>query len=127
MPYQIVDGHNNAGTLADVTIQPRCPGISVRVVTDGNGGRVIKGKGRTQWIYENLTAAQFATLLTEFGLSYTTAPSNQVTIRTTVNHSATALDRSYANYNATISIPPEPNFEWWWKAVVFEIVALEAL
>lgn len=127
MPYQIASGHNNAAGLTTVTIQPYCPGIGYTFVMDGDSVADIKGDGSTTWVYATLTAAQFDTLLNEFGLDYNTTPSKKVTIRTTVNDNATGHNRNYANYNAVITAPPKPRFEWFQKNIEFTITAMEAL
>jgi hypothetical protein len=100
MPYQIVDGHDNTGTLADVTIQPKSPGVLATRRTTGGDGTVYEDGLYVVWEYTNLSDSQWDTLITEFGLDgvYT----NDVTIRTKKND-----DRSFVNYNGTIVKPEQ--------------------
>lgn len=101
MTYQIVDGYNNEGTLADVTVQPRSQGfIAGRFTTAGDGSTVTDGFPSTTWEYTALTEAQFAALNTQFGISRDT-PSNQVTIKTNPHED----EDTWGAYNAIIHYP----------------------
>lgn len=127
MTHQVASGHNNAAGLTALSLQPRCPGISYNFVADGDGISDIKGTGFTAWVYDSMTAVQFETIMTELGLDYGTTPSKKVTVRIPKNEAATNLDRDDANYNAIVTAPPRPTFEFFWKRVEFTLTGLETL
>lgn len=108
MTYQIADGYNNAGGLADISIQPATNGLRAgRRIVAGNGQVIEDGFYTTELVYGYLTATQYTTLLSEFGLSGVVA--NEVTIRLPQNDG-----RAFANYNAIIikpDMPSEARFE----------------
>jgi hypothetical protein len=124
MAYQVAIGYNQAGALANISVQPRTRGLTP-------GDRQMSGDGL---IYEDgfpgtvleygfLTAAQFNTLLGEFGIS--SAASAKVTIR--IPNDA----RSEANYNAIVIKPEftrEGHFEFAiYRDVKFRVTRLDAL
>ena len=123
MPYQIVDGHDNEGTLADVTLQPASPIVEAgRVRVAGDTLSYADGFETAYWAYEDLLPnSDYETLLTEFGVS--AAESNEVTVRTYSRGT-----RTFANYNAVIRKPLKAKYkEGFWRNVVFELTLIEAL
>jgi hypothetical protein len=119
--YQIVDGFDHAGTLADVTIQPRsAPAQYARMQVGGDGLVYADGYLRTSWIYNSLTETDFAALLTEFGFNSDSVTANEVTVKTK------GSSRSFATYNAII-YRSKPSFDFYMKRVEFELVLVEAL
>jgi len=119
--YQIVSGHNNAGSLADVSIQPRSePAKYGRVQIGGDQLAYADGSLRTAWVYNSLTESNYSTLLTEFGFSSESTMAVKVTVKT--KNSA----RTFANYNAII-YRPEPSFGYFMKRTSFSLVLVEAL
>lgn len=103
MAFQAATGHNNAGSLADVTPQPRSEGIQYADIRYSADGSVVRhGYARTEWRYGFMTRTQFAAMQSALGVSESTK-SAAVTIRTLINSDF----QTYANYNAT-AINPEP-------------------
>jgi hypothetical protein len=100
MAYQVAVGHDNEAGFVTTDPEPVCPlGIQYPVhVTAASGVTYADGAPFTVWEYDILTAAQYATKLTENGL--TTAPDS---VSANVTISTIAHDRStYANYNAIV-------------------------
>lgn len=123
MAYEFATGHDNEAGLSVVSIQPSCRGIQVNVVRDGRGFAKIKGKGTLDWLYDpSLPAGDFAALLTEFGLNYFDTPSVDCTLRTTLNDEADEMNREFGVFNATLTIPPAPQFQFFWKPIAFHIL-----
>jgi hypothetical protein len=123
--YQVAIGYNQAGALADISVQPKTPGLSPGVRDISGDGLIYEdGFKSTTLEYGFLTAAQFNTLLGEFGLSATTA-SAKVTIR--IPNDA----RSEANYNAIIVKPDftrEGQYKFGiYRDVKFKVRRLDAL
>ena len=109
MTYKLAQGWNNAGSLSDVTPQPRSLGILAGRRTQA-GDRVIYEDGfrSVKWQWGFLTIDQWSALLTQAGLGDGT-PSAKVTISTPRNY-----DRAFTNYNAVIvmpNLPDETRFE----------------
>lgn len=122
MPYQVVDGYNNAGTLADMTPQPRCPEIEPGLLrNDGNGVLVEDGYSSCDLIWSALTDDELDTLYTQFGWS-DTVPSNEVTIRLKANS-----DRDFANYNAVADRPRGRYEDGFWRDMRAHIHHMDAL
>ena len=98
MTYQIVDGYDNAGTLADVDPQPKSGGLMYpERIAALDGTEFDDGLLYTDWVYTMLTAAQYDSLLTAFGLA--SAITNEVTVKTITD------DRTFANYNGMVVKP----------------------
>ena len=98
MPYQIADGWNNTGGLADLVIQPASPGglqIPQRVNAD-SGDAYHEGEMFMDLVYS--LNEDRAALETQLGVSITVA-SNQVTIRLPDNN------YTFANFNAWVEYP----------------------
>jgi len=121
MPYQIVAGHDNPGTLVDLTIQPRSNGTFTTMpdIVSGDGTVYEDGPLSAQWIYSVLDETEYVTILSETGL--TSVKSALVTIRTQNNA------RAFANYNAVIVRPGKLTYHFFWDNVIFELRNLEAL
>lgn len=125
MTYQIADGFDQTGSLADVLVQPRCEGIIYpdRIVALDDT-EYDDGYGLTKWEYSMLTSDQFNALLAQFGLS-STVLTNDVTISTRID------DRTFANYNGKIVLPingKERKYRrGFWRDVTFRIKQLEAI
>lgn len=100
MTYRIADGHDEEANFADVTPQPRSPGILATERRYSLNRTPHEQALYTIWIYNSLTDAEYNSLLTQFGLSDANL-SNDVTIRTTNNA------RSFVNKNATILLPEQ--------------------
>lgn len=122
MAHQIAAGWNNAGALADVTIQPRCTTPTYgRVRRAHDGSLKADGYLRQVWAYGFLTTAQYTTLLTEFGLA--SAESAEVTVKTADR------ERDTTNWNAIIS-RPENDLEQYAGRLLdvrFDLILVEAL
>lgn len=100
MTYRIADGHNNEPEFADVSPQPRCPGLLYTRRVNSLNRTIYEDGVYTYWEFTALTDAQYASLLTQFGLSESTK-TNQVTIRTRDN------TRQLVNKNGTIALPQQ--------------------
>lgn len=100
MSYQVAVGNDNAGGLADISVQPRSErgiqwpehNVAADYTVSRNGAPFIV----LEW--SQLTRAQYVALLAEFGLTY--YDSRAITIRipgrdydTFANHNATAVHR----------------------------------
>ena len=95
--YKVVDGWNNAGTLAVVTPQPASPGgVRYPDVRYSGAGRAFQGFPFVDLVWTSLERDQYNTILTQYGLSQTVA-SNDVTAAVRDNNDA------FSNYNATAS------------------------
>jgi len=113
--YQVADGHDNEAGYSNITHQPRCEGVKYARTVDAPSGDVYEDGAYADLIHstgeeQGLTAAQFDTLLTEYGL--TTVNTNQITI------TLPDLDRTAVNYNATI-VRPRPK---WRKGQYHDVV-----
>lgn len=126
MAYQYAVGYNQAGSLADMTIQPAGTAIEYTFVVGGDGIAVPKGYGRQVLRFESVTAEQVETIITQLTLSYST-PSKAFTLRTTKNEAATGLNRDFHNVNAILTLPPRPRFQWFWKDFEIEVTRIEAI
>lgn len=117
MTYKIAQGWNNAGSMNDVTPQPRSLGIVAARRTQ-TGDRTIYEDGfrSVKWLWGYLTIDQWSDLLTQAGLGDGT-PSAKVTISTPRNY-----DRAFTNYNAVIVMPPLPD-EARFEMSVFQDIA----
>jgi hypothetical protein len=118
--YQIIDGHDNAGSLVDVSVQPRSTPMSYPEQQHTPDGTYPDGPLTQAWEYDTLTEAEFDALLTEFGLALGTH-FNDVTIKTREN------DGTFANYNARIIYPGSLARKWFYRDVSFGLIYLEAL
>lgn len=126
MPYKYANGFNQAGSLANLTVQPAGGAIEYTFVVGGNGIAVVKGYPRQVWRWENVTAENAETILNQLGLSYST-PSKEATVMTTKNEAATSLNRDFANANAILTLPQRPRFKWWWVDFEIELTRIEWL
>jgi hypothetical protein len=119
MTYRHASGWNNPGGLTAFSIQPRCPGIkkaekrfSVSSVAHSSGARYC------DLIFTVATAEQFDALLAELELD--DAESSRRTFSLPVD------DRTFANFNGTI-IRPEPDYQYWYRDVIFRIADVKAI
>lgn len=128
MTYKIADGYNNTGSLADFeTTIGRPPRIEQlrpgRRRIDHEGVTKEDGFPSTELEYSYLSASEFSSLLTVFGLDYSGNTANKVTIALPDNTS-----RTFANYNGIISLPEQLRFERGkYLGVRFPVRRLEAL
>jgi hypothetical protein len=126
--YQIVDGYNNAGTLATFSPQPASPGILYpRRDIAVSGHEYVNGQPYTFWQYKGIIpASQYDALLTLFGLSNTVV-SNEVTVKTMTDPDRT----TWANYNAIIVLPvngQDVTYErGFWRDAKFKVKLVAAL
>lgn len=127
MPYQEANGYNQAGSLATLSIQPAGSAIEYTFVIGGDGVAVAKGYPRQFWRWENVTAEQIETILSECGLSYDSTPSREKTVRTTKNDAATSLSRDFANANCIMTLPQRPRYQWFWRDFEIELTRIEFL
>lgn len=99
--YQVADGHDQAGSLADVTSQPKSDGVFfTREITGLTGIAYDAGTAWFEWQYSSIMAADLATLLTELGVPVGTK-SNEVTVNTRQD----PVNNTFANYNAVVKHP----------------------
>lgn len=125
--YKLAVGHNNAAGLVTVTPQPMSPGILYpRQVNAASGDVYDDGRAYTVWLYDGvLTPAQYAALLTAFGLA--SARTALVTVATVTDEART----TWASYNARIVRPfngSDARFKrGFWRDVTFVLRNLEAL
>jgi hypothetical protein len=135
--YQIASGHDNAGSLVDITtivpsndvafFPPKAwPAYSEgRVIPRSDGSFAHTGFIRTQWKFDALTNEQYNYLYDNYFMDATNQ--NKVTIRT--------RSRSgYANYNARIKMPDRANLRvdkghpnLYYLDVEIDFIRLEAL
>lgn len=123
MTYQVADGHNNAGSMADVTPQPATPGAIEypQIRYPGSGDAVFHGEAYIDLVWTSLERDQYNTLMTQFGLSQTVA-SNQVTVAIRQD------DDTFGNYNGTaIHRKAAKRSMPFWSNLVIRIIKLEAL
>jgi len=120
--YEIVDGHDNSGSLAAVTPQPRSTGIQYPAKRrfSASGAVYVDGSMTTTWIYDVLSRTERNTIYTQFGLSDTTIY-NEVTIRTRGN------DDAFAVYNATVVAPEVERDVAFWEDIEFKFINLESI
>lgn len=120
MAIQTATGWDDAGSLSDVSIQPRVtipePG---RVRMGGDMLAQRDGAYHQKWMYGYLTKANFAAILSELGVS--TAESAKMTVRTL------GRDGNEANWNAIIVRPPAPDYYQKFAPVEFDVYLIEAL
>jgi hypothetical protein len=123
MTYQYAIGFDQSGSLVDVTIQPKSPGI-LYDRTFGLYPSVYESSGYTIWTYERvLTAEEYVDLLTEFGL--TNLLFRECTINTAVGEQVSSGSRAFSVKNAVI-VRPHLSFdarfigpENWYERVEF--------
>lgn len=100
--FQVAVGHDQEGSLAAVSPQPRSSGLRyIERVTAIDGSLTLKGLPYVEWIWDYLSYTDYGTLLTACGLD-ATAPtaSAEVTIKTLENDYAT-----WSNFNAIAHLP----------------------
>lgn len=122
MSYQVAIGFNNAAGLADISPQPKSSTVyrKVEVAVDQTVQQV--GFDRIILYFSALTAGELNTVLSAFGLSFTTL-SNEVTVSVPVS-----ADRTFSNYNAVAQFLKVPQFSMGvWKGVEITLVLEEAL
>jgi hypothetical protein len=107
--YQIASGHNNAGSLVDITAIVPSGDVAYfapkawHLFTNGavrvraNGAFLASGFKSTTWKFGAMTNAQYEYLRDNYYEDATNG--NAVTIRTR------GIDGAYANYNARILLP----------------------
>lgn len=124
--YQFAAGNNNAAGLTALATQPKT-GIMKRPRerTSGTGLVVADGNLRVDWIFTQITAAQFAALLTAMGIDGDDFSPTSVlaTVKTKKNSNDT-----FANYNAVVTL--KSNFSRNYigrEDVVFGLTKLVAL
>ncbi len=103
MGYQFASGFDSAGSLAELAVQPRSPGIMYPSRINAISSFAYEdGEAYTEWFFEALTPAEYQALLTTLGLATGTTIAAECTVRTTQNDTGLACERDYANYNAII-------------------------
>lgn len=124
--YQFAAGYNNAAGLTPLATQPKTSVMKrPRERTSGLGLVVADGNLRVEWIFTQITAAQFAALLTAMGIDGDDF--SPISVLATVKTKKNSND-AFANYNAVVSL--KPNFSRNYigrKDVVFELTKLVAL
>lgn len=121
--YQVAPGWNNAGELAAIVPQGASPDAiqypELRYAADGSAS--FHGYMFMDLVWSSLERAQYNSLMTQFGLSQTTASARvTVTIRED--------DDSFANYNATaIHVKAAKRARPFWKQLTIRLRNLEAL
>ena len=119
--YQIVDGHDNAGTLAAFDPQPKSSPIRYPETVYTPSGAYPNGYAYQDLAWACATRAQYNSILTACGLS-DTVYFNEVTVKTKKN------DDTFANYNATVQYePPGERGFGFWRDLVVRLINLEAL
>lgn len=124
--YQFAAGYNNAAGLTPLATQPKTGVVKrPRERTSGIGLVVADGYLRVDWIFTQITAAQFTALLAAMGIDGDdfSPVSVLATVKTKKN-----TDDSFANYNAVVSL--KSNFSRNYigrKDVVFELTKLVAI
>lgn len=99
--YQVADEHDNAGALANVSMQPKSDGVFYAAeVTGLTGIAHDEGTAWFEWRYSSIEKANLATVLSELGVPVGTK-SNQVTVKTRKD----PLNDTFQNYNATVLHP----------------------
>lgn len=98
--HKVVDGYNNAGTLALLDPQPRQPELVAYAAHDVGGDGHVQPNGyiQTRWVWNSITLTQLASLRTQLGVSIT-APSNEVTV--------SVLNRSGSYFDANAIVAEE--------------------
>lgn len=123
MPYRIADAFNNAAGLADLNPQPASYGLDGRSVSAISGAVYVDATFVVFRYAKLLPAADFASLLTQTGLSFTVRY-NEVTVA--VN--AGGNRETFSNWNAIIQLPRYPRYEkGFYRDVEFLVQLLEAL
>lgn len=113
MAFQLATGHDNEAGFVTVDPQPRCLlGIQNAVYVEAISGKTYPdGDEYTVWEFENLTPAQYTTIL---GLNGLTTAASSITAEVTIN--TISHDRStYAAYNARVvhKKGEDTEFEGW--------------
>lgn len=123
MPHQFAAGQNQAGSLANVTPQPKQGALRhARRVFAANGRSYPDGGLLGEWTFTVTTRAEFDALNTQFGVSEETT-SALCTLRLLTNDFAT-----FANYNGVIHYPDSVSRSYiGTETVVYRLTALEAL
>lgn len=118
--FQIVDGFNNTGTLANVVIVPKSSEIKFEERTTAISGQVkSRGYAHQYWEYK-LSEDEFDAQKTEYGVSEAD-PSNEVTVNTRTNKFSV-----FDTYNAVIVLDRyERNGAFW--NVRYELSFMEAI
>jgi hypothetical protein len=120
--YQVAQGHDNSGALANITPQPRCSGVRYARRTYSADGQVYEdGALLSAWEFTAISESEYAALLIAFGL--TAAASAAITARTVISN-----DRTFGIVNATIIRPAEARFrEGVLRDIAFDLVDIEEL
>lgn len=117
--YQVAAGHNNEAGYANLSPQPRCPGVFYAAWTQTpDGASEPEGRPYAELIFEALDEDAYSSLLTQFGL----ASANYALITITLP----GADRAADNWNGVISIPERPQFFNFYQDVRFMVRRLEA-
>lgn len=100
-PYRVALGHDNEASFADIAPQPAMPELPDYASLKAHADDFVYANGylRAVLVWSELTAAQVATVLTQFGLSRSTR-SALVTVRLRDDG-----DSTYSNWNATAVYP----------------------
>ncbi|RMG85347.1 MAG: hypothetical protein D6712_09670 [Chloroflexi bacterium] len=124
MSYQIALGYNNTVGLTPLQIQPRFFRFEYPLVRPaGDGTLYADGLLSGQLQYNALLSEHYELILSQFGLSFGSAMSSQITIALPRND-----DRSFGNYNAIAWYPIEARYESGaWRDVVIQLTNLEAV
>ncbi len=122
MTYQIAAGQNNAAGLTALTPQPASDGL-LDAKTVYAVSRAIYGDGLfTIWRYTMLSETEYASLLTQTGL--TSVRYAEVTVKTNAGGNRAI----WSNYNAIIQRAVNPRYRrGFYRDVEFTVQLLEAL
>lgn len=120
--YQIALGYNNAAGLANILVQPATPS---RIQYDkrnyaADGTTTPAGEPYVDLVYSILDNAEFPALNAQFGITLL-VPDRQVTIRIKQD------DGTFANYNAMIHYPENPQHSMAGWKVTYRVSLKEAL
>lgn len=110
MTYQFAAAFDNAAGLTALSPQPKSSAIRpARVRAAGSRLKIVDGDLMQNWLFTQITGAEFASLLTAMGLdAYDFDPfSVEATVKTLKNDRST-----FINYNAVVSLTEQitPNY-----------------
>lgn len=114
--YALAQGWNNQSSVILISPQPSGSGLQKmehRYAGAGNGYYI--GLPDADWIYTNVPADSYQSLVTAFGLA--TADSAKVTIRTILNDRVT-----FAYYNAWVDLPDIGRNDGKWGMIFYKDV-----
>lgn len=101
--YQVADGHDNEAGYANLTTQPACEGVRYAREVFVQSGQVYRTGERYARLKNNvMTASEFTTALTEWGVA--SAETNDITV------TLPGDDRAMDNWNGTV-VRPYPEFK----------------